>query len=76
MLWNSRFWLILWGAKVDFMRVAYLQKWKKRMPNVSVKAYDYGHFVQEEKTKETIQEIEKFMKGGYFIQKGKVILCP
>jgi pimeloyl-ACP methyl ester carboxylesterase len=57
-------WLILWGTKDEFITTAYLQKWKKRMPNAKVKEYDCGHFVQEEKTKETIQEIERFMKMG------------
>lgn len=57
-------WLILWGTKDEFITTTYLQKWKKRMPNAIVKEYDCGHFVQEEKTKETIQEIERFMKVG------------
>jgi len=57
-------WLILWGTKDEFITTAYLQKWKKRMPNAKVKEDDCGHFVQEEKTKETIQEIERFMKMG------------
>ncbi len=57
-------WLILWGTKDEFITTTYLQKWKKRMPTAKVKEYDCGHFVQEEKTKETIQEIERFMKVG------------
>jgi pimeloyl-ACP methyl ester carboxylesterase len=58
-------WLILWGTKDEFITLKFLQKWKKRIPNAKVKTFDCGHFVQEEKTKETIQEIEKFMKMGH-----------
>ena len=54
-------WLILWGTKDGFITTEYLQKWKNRIPNAKVKEYECGHFIQEEKTKETIEEIEKFM---------------
>lgn len=57
-------WLILWGTKDEFITTAYLQKWKKRIPVAKVKEYECGHFIQEEKTKETIKEIENFMKAG------------
>ena len=55
-------WLILWGTKDEFITTEYLQKWKRRLPNSIVKEFDCGHFVQEEKTKETIQEILKWLK--------------
>jgi len=57
-------WLILWGTKDEFITTEYLQKWKNRLPNAKVKEFDCGHFVQEEKTIETVQEIENFMKNS------------
>ena len=57
-------WLILWGTKDEFITVEYLQKWKKRLPYATVKEFECGHFIQEEKTKETILEIEKFMDAA------------
>lgn len=56
-------WLILWGTKDEFITTEYLQKWKDRLPLAKVKEYDCGHFLQEEKSKETIQEIEGFMEN-------------
>ena len=55
-------WLILWGTKDEFITTEYLKKWKERLPNAEVKEFDCGHFIQEEKTKETIKEIENFMR--------------
>ncbi len=55
-------WLILWGTKDEFLTTEYLARWKKKLPNAIIKNYECGHFIQEEKTKETIQEIEKFMQ--------------
>lgn len=54
-------WLILWGTKDEFLTTEYLEKWKVRLPNAIIKNFECGHFIQEEKTKETIQEIEKIM---------------
>jgi haloalkane dehalogenase len=54
--------LILWGTKDEFITTEYLQKWKNRLPNAMVREYECGHFVQEEETKKTIQEIEKLME--------------
>ncbi|MCF8277025.1 MAG: alpha/beta fold hydrolase [Flavobacteriales bacterium] len=54
-------WLILWGTKDGFITPQYLQKWKKRLPAAVVKEYECGHFVQEEKPSETIEEIDRFM---------------
>ena len=53
--------LILWGTKDGFITVEHLEKWRSRWPEVKVKEYDCGHFVQEEKTAETIREMESFM---------------
>ncbi len=55
-------WLILWGTKDKFIKTDYLKKWKKRLPNAETKEFNCGHFIQEEKTKETIDEIKEFMK--------------
>ncbi|HEA21097.1 hypothetical protein LCGC14_1869490 [marine sediment metagenome] len=59
---EQKSWLILWGTKDDFITREYLQKWKNRLSNSVVIEFDCGHFIQEEKTKETIQEIENFMQ--------------
>lgn len=56
-------WIILWGSKDEFITPKYLQKWQNRLPNAKVKKFDCGHYIQEEKTKETIIEIEKFMQN-------------
>lgn len=53
--------LILWGTKDEFLTTDYLEKWKNKLPNAIVNEFKCGHFIQEEKTNETIQEIEKFM---------------
>ncbi len=58
---ESKPWLILWGTKDEFITTEYLEKWKNRLPNAQVKEFDCGHFVQEEKTQETIQAIDVFM---------------
>lgn len=54
-------WLILWGKKDAFITPEYLQKWKQRLPKAVVKEYEWGHFLQEEKPTETIEEITRFM---------------
>ncbi|RED45274.1 haloalkane dehalogenase [Winogradskyella eximia] len=59
---ESKPWLILWGTKDEFITTEYLQKWKDRLPNAVVKEFNCGHFLQEEKAKETITEIKEFMK--------------
>ncbi|WP_282031018.1 alpha/beta fold hydrolase [Winogradskyella eximia] len=59
---ESKPWLILWGTKDEFITTEYLQKWKDRLPNAVVKEFNCGHFLQEEKAKETIIEIKEFMK--------------
>ncbi|GGZ69553.1 alpha/beta fold hydrolase [Algibacter mikhailovii] len=59
---ESKPWLILWGTKDEFITTEYLQKWKERLPNAVIKEFNCGHFLQEEKAKETITEIKEFMK--------------
>lgn len=54
-------WLILWGTKDDFITTKYLDKWKRRLPQATVLEYGCGHFVQEEKTSETITAIQNFL---------------
>jgi len=54
-------WLIIWGTKDDFISMDYLKKWKERLPNAETKEVESGHFVQEEKTSESIKEINNFM---------------
>lgn len=55
-------WLIIWGIKDDFITKDYLQKWTKRLPNAERIEFSCGHFVQEEKTRESIEVIVNFMK--------------
>jgi pimeloyl-ACP methyl ester carboxylesterase len=55
-------WLFLWGTKDEFITPDYLQKWKARFPNADVKELVCGHFVQEEKSSESIQYIHSFLQ--------------
>ena len=59
----NRDWLILWGNEDQFITTAYLDKWRERLPNATIKQLDSGHFVQEEKPKESIAEIRNFMRN-------------
>lgn len=59
---DSKPWLFLWGTKDEFITPAYLEKWKSRFPNAIVKEFVCGHFVQEEKSVESIHEIELFLQ--------------
>lgn len=54
-------WLILWGAEDEFITTKYLDKWRKRLPNARIRELACGHFIQEEKTGESISEIRGFM---------------
>ncbi len=60
---ESKPWLILWGTEDEFITVEYLEKWKKRISNATIKSYKCGHFVQEEKSTEAIQEIDVLMEN-------------
>ena len=55
-------WLILWGAKDQFITTTYLEKWESRLPEAQISMFNCGHFVQEEKTDEVIHEIQQFME--------------
>jgi hypothetical protein len=52
-------WFILWGTKDELITTEYLQKWKDKLSNAIVKEFDCG-FVQEEKSLESIREIDFF----------------
>lgn len=58
---SDKEWLILWGIKDEFITTDNLKKWQERLSNVKTKELDCGHFVQEEKTEESIREIINFM---------------
>ncbi|MGB0428943.1 MAG: alpha/beta fold hydrolase [Bacteroidia bacterium] len=55
-------WLVIWGTKDEFIKKEELSKWKKRLPNATVAELNCGHFVQEEKTQESIELIAQFMR--------------
>jgi pimeloyl-ACP methyl ester carboxylesterase len=55
-------WLILWGIEDEFINTDYLNKWMERLPNARINKFECGHFVQEEKTEESITAIANFMK--------------
>lgn len=59
---SDKKWLILWGTKDNFITTDYLKKWEGRIPNAEMKKFDCGHFVQEEKTEESIRALINFMK--------------
>lgn len=58
---SDKEWLILWGTKDEFITMENLKKWQERLPHAESKEFDCGHFVQEEKTEESIKEIVSFM---------------
>ncbi|MEQ8471403.1 MAG: alpha/beta fold hydrolase [Marinoscillum sp.] len=58
---SDKEWLILWGTKDEFITMEYLKKWQERLPNHKTKDFACGHFVQEEKTKESVKAIITFM---------------
>ncbi|MEC7752468.1 alpha/beta fold hydrolase [Roseivirga thermotolerans] len=56
--------LILWGEKDDFIKKDNLEKWKSFFSKDSTYAFEAGHFVQEEKTEETIEIINNWLKNS------------
>lgn len=54
-------WLILWGTKDPFLNTSYLEKWKERIPEATVRTFESGHFVQEEATEEAIAALKNFL---------------
>ncbi len=60
-LLDNKPWLILWGTEDQFINTEYLETWEKRLPQALVKKLECGHFVQEEKTMESIKQIKRFI---------------
>lgn len=58
---SAKEWLILWGTEDEFITMESLQKWQERLSNSKTKEFACGHFVQEERTDESIKEIVNFM---------------
>lgn len=58
---SDKEWLILWGTKDEFITMESLQKWQERLSNSKTTEFGCGHFVQEERTDESIKEIVNFM---------------
>lgn len=54
-------WLFLWGTKDQFITEESLGKWLTKLPDARVKKYDSGHFLQEEKSNETLKDIIDFL---------------
>lgn len=54
-------WLFLWGMNDTFITSEYLDKWKNRLPHAEVVEFESGHFVQEESSREAIQELKSFL---------------
>ena len=59
---SDKEWLILWGSKDEFITMDYLAKWKQRLPQAKTIEFDCGHFVQEEKTEDSIKRIASFLE--------------
>lgn len=55
--------LILWGDKDDFIKINNLERWKEFLTNKKIYVLESGHFIQEEKTDETIEIITGWLKG-------------
>lgn len=53
--------LVLWGIKDEFIPPEYLEIWKKNLTNATIKTYECGHFLQEEKPKNLIEEMHRFL---------------
>lgn len=54
--------LLFWGMKDKFVPPNELEKWRSKLPHAKVITFpDAGHFVQEEKPREMITEIRKFL---------------
>ena len=57
-------WLIVWGAKDEFISTEYLDKWKDRIPSAMTTELACGHFVQEEMSDEVIRSMSGFLRVG------------
>jgi len=58
---DNKEWLIIWGTKDSFLSNKYKEKWYDRLPKAKRVELDCGHFIQEEKTIEAIEEIKNFL---------------
>lgn len=52
--------LIIWGLQDQFLKPAYLEKWKARLPEAEVIELDCGHFVTEEQPGEVAEAVGRF----------------
>jgi pimeloyl-ACP methyl ester carboxylesterase len=53
--------LILWGEKDEFIKKNNLEKWQDFLSNEKTHLFESGHFVQEEKTAESIEIIRHWL---------------
>jgi haloalkane dehalogenase len=53
--------LILWGTEDKFIDTGNFQKWKERFPHARSRSFNCGHFVQEERTEESVKAIAAMM---------------
>jgi pimeloyl-ACP methyl ester carboxylesterase len=60
--WEHKPALILWGTKDQFIKPAFLDKWKEALPEATIRTFDVGHFVQEEAPQEICDAIDSFME--------------
>lgn len=54
--------LILWGDKDGFIKKNNLEKWKNFFSSETTYAFEAGHFVQEEKTEESIEVMTNWLR--------------
>lgn len=53
--------LVLWGTKDEFIGPENLKIWKQNLTNATIKTFECGHFLQEEKPDELIIQINRFL---------------
>lgn len=58
---GNKSWLIIWGSKDQFLSNKYLRKWQGRIPEAKTISFDCGHYVQEERANQSINEIKRFI---------------
>ncbi|QCK16125.1 alpha/beta fold hydrolase [Mangrovivirga cuniculi] len=58
---SDKNWLMLWGVNDDFITTKYLKKWQDRLTEAKTLEFECGHFIQEEKTSESIAAIDDFI---------------
>ena len=55
-------WLVLWGQQDEFINSTYLEEWKARLRQPTIKTFSCGHFVPEEFAEDCVREIQWFMR--------------